>query len=126
MRAGFFNVDVLARLAGPYSDKSMPVVRGGGSDGVDFLVLEDAAKVILGLGSEILVSSDLLDAFGVESLIDVTERFNADVGNLSKVLGEATAASSDTYDSHIYALTGTADTTCRSVCDLRLGTGGQS
>jgi len=126
VRAGFFDKDVLSSLAGPYSDKSVPMVRSSCGDGVDVLVLEDAAKVILGVGREILVIGDLLNTFGEEPLIDVTERLNADVGNLSKVSGEAAAASSDTNDSHIDALIGTDGAAFWSIRDLRPRTGSQS
>ncbi len=46
--ARLFDVDVLARLAAPDRDQGVPVIGRGDRDGVDRLVLEDAADVLHG------------------------------------------------------------------------------
>src|SRR4051812_23316387 len=47
MAEGFFNIDVLARLAGPNGRQRVPVVWGGDRDGVDALVGERLTNVAI-------------------------------------------------------------------------------
>ena len=72
MGAGFFHVDMLSGLAGPYREKGMPMIRGGGGDGVDVLVLEDAAEIVFGRGRRALDLLDFLDPVGKEVFVNVT------------------------------------------------------
>ena len=46
--ARFFDVDVLARLAGPDRDQRVPVIRRGNRDSVDRLIIEHPANVLNG------------------------------------------------------------------------------
>src|SRR5207248_2524945 len=50
MRARLFDVDVLARLAGPDRHQRMPVIRRGDRNGVDGFVFHDAARIGIDLG----------------------------------------------------------------------------
>jgi hypothetical protein len=111
MGAGLFDVDVLSCLAGPYSEKGVPMVGGSGGDGVDIFIIKDAAKVVLGGGRRALDIPDFPDAFGEEVFVDIAQSLDADVRNLGKSLGKAIAAASDTNDSHVDAVIGTDDAT---------------
>ena len=46
VRRGLLDVDVLAGLQRPDRRERVPVIRGGDDDGVDVLVVEDAAHVL--------------------------------------------------------------------------------
>ena len=50
MRAWLFDVDILARLAGPDGHQRVPVIRRGDRNGVDGFVFHDAARIGVDLG----------------------------------------------------------------------------
>jgi hypothetical protein len=68
----FFDVDVLAGLHCPDRGERMPVVRRGDSDGVDFLVVHDAAQVLHdGRGGAALSLGRTRDGAGGDGGIDI-------------------------------------------------------
>ena len=86
--ARLLDVDVLAGLAGPDRHQRVPVVGRGDRDGVDRLVLQHAADVLLG-GRRMTVGLaglardrlDLLEPFGVGPRVGVDQADDLDAGH---------------------------------------------
>jgi hypothetical protein len=74
VRDGFFDVDVLARLAGPDRGEGVPVVGRGDGDGVDVFVLQRVAHVLVELRGLALRVGDELRTLFAHLRIDVAER----------------------------------------------------
>ncbi len=81
MGAGFFAIDILARLAGPDSDQRVPVVGRGDGDGVDGFVFEQLADVGEAGGALLAGAFDFLEAHVEDGLIDIAHGGDFDVGH---------------------------------------------
>ena len=77
--ARFFDVDVLARLAGPDRHQRVPVVRRGDGDGIEALVLQRLADVLKTLRRVARLLLDLRYASLVEPRIRIDQLRDANV-----------------------------------------------
>ena len=99
---GLLDVNILAGLAGKHSQKRMPVVGRGDRDGVDRLVVEQAAKVFLDLRRLSGRTFDGLHGLGEHRIIDVADRDDLGLRVSGKHLGmiESAVAQTDDGDAH--------------------------
>jgi hypothetical protein len=101
VRTGFFDVNVLAGLTGPYSGEGVPVVGRGNNYRIYIFVVERSSKVIIGGWSKLLNFADFLYAFREKIFVGVDKSFDANVGNSGKAACKLDASAANTYDGHI-------------------------
>ena len=89
---------MLAGLAAPDGGQRVPVVRRSDGDGVDVLVFEDLADVLLYLRRLLLAFVDALQGIGNDVLIRINEIGNLDVLKPGEALDVSLAAALDTHD----------------------------
>src|SRR5262245_44667150 len=82
LRAGFFDINVLARLTGPYAHQRVPVVRRGDRDGVNRLVFEHLTNVHILFGPLACVLFDLAAALLEHGVVHVTDGGDLDIRHL--------------------------------------------
>jgi hypothetical protein len=75
---GLFHVDVLARLQGPDRQQRVRVVRGRDRDGVDRLVLDQFAEVLVEGGFLALLLLDGLHGLAEDVFVHVADRGDFD------------------------------------------------
>ena len=100
VRAGFFDVDIFAGLAGPDGHERVPVIGRGDGDGVDIFVFEQLANVDVGfrLGQAHLF--DFADALAGDVFVDVADGddfCSRDMRKAVDVIVAAAAHSADGY-----------------------------
>ena len=91
--ARFFDVDVLARLAGPDRDQGVPVVGRGDRDGVDRLVVEHAADVLHGGRRPAALLLDLVEPLLVRPRVGIDQVRDLDARHHSTNSTDVFAAS---------------------------------
>src|SRR5262249_12042335 len=82
LRAGLFDINVLARLASPYAHQRVPVVRRGDRDGVNRLVFEQLANVHVLFRPLPSVLFNLAAALLEHGVVHVTDGGDLDVCHL--------------------------------------------
>ena len=83
VRAGLFDVHVLAGLAGPDGHQGVPVIGRGDGDGVDGFVFQQLADVLVGLRLGLAELVDLRQALGDVRIVDIADRRDLHVGQLA-------------------------------------------
>jgi len=73
MRAGFFDVDIFAGLAGPDGHERVPVIGSGDGDGVDVFVFEEPANIDVRFGLRQAHLLDFGDALAGDIFVDVAD-----------------------------------------------------
>ena len=96
VRGGFFDVDVLAGLAGEDRGDRMPVRRRAHDDGVDRFVIEQASEVSFDGRPLALKLLDAFDALIEQSGIHIADRGDLDFGKLGESVEQAAAAAAKT------------------------------
>ena len=88
---------MLAGLQRPDRGERVPVVRGGDHDGVDVLVVEDAAKILNEVGLKVGTSDRrvVVDALSREVSVDVAKGLDLDVRELREPPFERVALAAD-------------------------------
>ena len=121
MAGGFLDVHVLARFAGEYGCRRVPVVRGGNPHGIDILVLKNPPHVADRLGGLALGFLNCGSCPGSAACIHITH-----VGNIHRLVvaeraqvGTAHASRADYADGDFFVGTNRA---CRE--GQRKGGGG--
>ena len=111
VRRRLLDEHVLAGLEPPDGGERVPVIGRGDDDGVDVLVVEDAAQVLheLRLERRHVREPRVVDALGREVRVDVAERLDLDVGEAREPALERVAlpANADVGDDH--AIVGAED-----------------
>ena len=79
VRERLFDIDVLARLAGPYRAQRVPVIRRGLEHHVDRLVFEQLADVVVNGGLVAGAFDVVAETLGHDRLVDVAQRGQLDV-----------------------------------------------
>ncbi len=98
-RHGLFLVDVFAGLDGVDEVLAMEVLRGGDEDGVDALVVEQAAVIEIGGGA----GDELLGVFEAAG-VDVGEGDEIDIGAAQRPAGDLRAAVANADDARANAV----------------------
>ena len=121
VRAWLFDVDVLSGLACPDCGECVPVVGDSDCDGVDVLVVVDAAEVVLGRRGEILDLLESIDSLGEEIFIDVAKSLDTYVRNLREAREQFLTSASNSDDGHIDSLVCTEGVDFSGRCRCRCG-----
>src|SRR5262249_3338131 len=82
MRAGLFDINVLAGLASPDAHQRVPVIRRGDRDGVNRLVFEQLANVNVLFGLLARVLFNLAAALLEHGVVHIADGGDLDVGHL--------------------------------------------
>src|SRR5580704_9429890 len=106
VRAGFFDVDVLAGLAGPDSHERVPVIGSGNGDGVDVFVFEELANVDVGfrLGQAHLF--DFGDALTGDVFVNVADGNDFRSRDARETANVIVAAAAHSANGHADAIVG--------------------
>ena len=99
VRHRLFEIDILARLHGPYRGEGVPVIRRGDGHHVNILVLQQLSDVRVTLDR--LAGVGALLRFAVQNgVVHVAQRHEADAGEFAKALDVILAASAKADHGH--------------------------
>lgn len=123
--AGFLDVDVFAGLASPDGDEGMPVVGRGDGDGVDVVVFQELADVVVDGDFGGVVFFQLVDSAADDVVVNVAESGDADAGNAAEAVDVVASASVDANNGDSDVFIGAEDFGVRiSQCQAEAGADG--
>ena len=109
VRRRFFDVDVLAGVAGENGRGRVPMIGGGDEHGVDVLVLQDASKVADLLGRAALAGFDAGGGLVLALGVGIADVGDADVFFRSQCADVARAHAARADDGDVDAIVGAED-----------------
>ena len=104
MRAGLFDVDVLAGLAGPDGHERVPMIGRGDGNGVDLFVLEQLAHIDVGFWPGQAHLFDFADALARNVFVDIAERGELGLRDVREAADMIVAAAAHSADGHADAI----------------------
>ena len=106
VRAGLFDVDVFAGLAGPDAHERVPMIGSGDGDGIDVFVFEQLANVDVGFRLRQAHFFDFGDALAGDVFVDVADGDDFCSRDMRKAVNVIVAAATHSADGYAHTFVG--------------------